>query len=197
MFTGIVEECGTLISRKESRIRIGADMVLCDAFLGASIAVNGCCLTVVSLGDGYWEADVVDETFARTSLGTLRVGDRVNLERPLRADGRFGGHIVQGHIDGVGVVTQRAPDLRVQLDQALLAYVVEKGSITLDGVSLTVAQRHETSLSVAIIPHTAQATTLGERNVGDPVNIEVDVVAKYVAALVTPYGAGMAEGVGT
>lgn len=196
MFTGIVEETGTLLSRDGGRIRVAAKVVLDDAFIGASIAVNGCCLTVVDFAETFFEADVVDETFARTSLGWLQPGARVNLERPLAANGRFGGHIVQGHIDGVGKVVCPAPDLRVSLAHDLLIHVVEKGSITIDGVSLTVAARSSDEFGVAIIPHTAQVTSLGERRVGDVVNIEVDIVAKYVAALASPYGAAMNQGSG-
>lgn len=192
MFTGIVEERGTLIHREDGRIRVAAAQVLEDAFLGASIAVNGCCLTVVTLGDGFWEADVVEETFARTALGALQPGDPVNLERPVTVDGRLGGHIVQGHVDAVGTVVDPAPVLRVRVPADLLSYVVPKGSVTVDGVSLTVAARHNDGFSVAVIPHTAEVTTLGGRLPGDDVNIEIDVVAKYVAALCAPYGATVA-----
>ncbi len=187
MFTGIVEERGTLTSRDGGRLRIEASTVLEDVELGASIAVNGCCLTVVDTGEGWWEADVVDETFARTSLGVLQPGDPVNLERPVRPDGRLGGHIVQGHVDGVGTVVRVAPQLRVEADPELLRHIVHKGSITVDGVSLTVAAVDESGFEVAVIPHTAAVTTLGARRVGDPVNLEVDVIAKYVERLVTPY----------
>ncbi len=196
MFTGIVEETGTFVSRDGGRIRVAADVVLNDAFIGASIALNGCCLTMVHFTETFFEADVVDETYTRTSLGGLQPGARVNLERPLAANGRFGGHIVQGHIDGVGTVRRPAPDLLVTLADDLLNHVVEKGSITIDGVSLTVAERSSDGFGVAIIPHTAQVTSLGERRVGDLVNIEVDIVAKYVAALASPYGATMKQGSG-
>jgi riboflavin synthase len=187
MFTGIVEERGTLTARDGGRLRISATTVLEDAFIGASIAVNGCCLTVVALGDGWWEADVVDESFARTSLGVLEPGDPVNLERPVRADGRLGGHIVQGHVDGVGTVARPAPDLRVEVGQDVLRHVVHKGSVTVDGVSLTVAGVDDTGFEVAVIPHTAEVTTLGRRQPGDAVNLEVDVLSKYVDKLVAPY----------
>jgi riboflavin synthase len=183
MFTGIVEELGTIERRDEARLRIRAFGVLDDVEVGASIAVNGTCLTVIAWGDGWWEADVVDETFDRTSLGALKAGDPVNLERPMRADGRFGGHIVQGHVDGVGTIVVPAPDLRVTAPVALLRYIVEKGSITVDGTSLTVAAVHPDGFSVAIIPHTAEMTTLGHKGTGDPVNLEVDVIAKYVESL--------------
>lgn len=183
MFTGIVEELGSVSSREGGRLRIAASTVLDDAEIGASIAVNGVCLTVVALGDDWWEADVVEETFARTSLGELDPGDPVNLERPVQVSGRLGGHIVQGHVDAVGTVVEPAPDLRVALHADLLRYVVHKGSITVDGTSLTVAHVHDDGFSVAVIPHTAEVTTLGNRTTGDQVNIELDVVAKYVESL--------------
>lgn len=183
MFTGIVEELGSVVSREGSRLRIGATIVLDDVELGASIAVNGTCLTVVAWGEDWWEADVVEETFARTCLGALRPGDRVNLERPVRLADRLGGHLVQGHVDVVGTIVTAAPDLRVSLPADLLRYVVEKGSITVDGTSLTVAAVHDDGFSVAVIPHTAEVTTLGRKGPGEPVNLELDVVAKYVESL--------------
>ncbi|HMJ77669.1 MAG TPA: riboflavin synthase [Iamia sp.] len=187
MFTGIVEELGTVARREGQRLRIEADVVTSDAGIGDSIAVNGTCLTVVTLGDGWWEADVVDETWSRTSLGGLDPGDPVNLERPVRLSDRLGGHLVQGHVDGVGTVVTPAPDLRITVPDGLLRYVVEKGSITIDGVSLTVAAVHDDGLSVAIIPHTAEVTTLGLRQPGDAVNLEVDVTAKHVERLLDWY----------
>jgi riboflavin synthase len=187
MFTGIVEELGTVASREGMRLRIDADVVVSDAGIGDSIAVNGTCLTVVALGDGWWEADVVDETYSRTSLGGLATGDPVNLERPVRVSDRLGGHLVQGHVDGVGHVVTPAPDLRITVPADLLRYVVEKGSITIDGVSLTVAAVHDDGLSVAIIPHTSEVTTLGRRGPGDAVNLEVDVTAKHVERLLDWY----------
>ena len=187
MFTGIVEEQGTLTAREGGRLRFSASTVLGDVTIGASIAVSGCCLTVVEFGDGWWDADVVEETFARTSLGALQPGDPVNLERPMQLDGRLGGHIVQGHVDGIGTVTHTAPDLRVDADADLLRHVVHKGSITVDGVSLTVASVDATGFAVAIIPHTAEVTTLGVRRPGDHVNLEVDVISKYVERLAEPY----------
>ncbi len=183
MFTGIVEELGRVARRDGGRLRISATTVLDDIELGASIAVNGACLTVVGWDDGWWEADVVDETFSRTSLGALAAGDPVNLERPVRVADRLGGHLVQGHVDAVGTIVSPAPDLRVSVPAALLRYIVEKGSITVDGVSLTVAAVHADGFSVAVIPHTAAVTTLGHKGAGDPVNIELDVVAKYVESL--------------
>jgi riboflavin synthase len=183
MFTGIVEELGTVRSRDGNRFTFEAKVVLEDAAIGDSIAVNGCCLTVVEMGDGWWAADVVDESLSRTNLDDLHVGDPVNLERPVRAADRLGGHIVQGHVDAVGEVVHPAPDLRVRFPAELGRYVVEKGSITLDGCSLTVVDAGDEELSVAIIPHTAVVTTLGRRKVGDRVNVEVDLVAKYVERL--------------
>ena len=183
MFTGIVEELGSVISREGPKLRIAATTVLDDVTLGASIAVNGTCLTVVGWGDDWWEADVVDETYARTCLGALEPGDPVNLERPVRLADRLGGHLVQGHVDAVGTIVTAAPDLRISMYPGLLRYVVQKGSITIDGTSLTVAAVHPDGFSVAIIPHTAEVTTLGSKGPGDPVNLELDVIAKYVESL--------------
>jgi riboflavin synthase len=185
MFTGIVEELGTVIARSRPRLRVGARKVLEDIELGASIAVNGTCLTVVGWDDreGWWEADVVDETYARSSLGVLEPGHVVNLERPVRLSDRLGGHLVQGHVDGVGTITDPAPDLRITCDRELLRYVVQKGSITVDGISLTIAAVHDDGFGVAVIPHTMEVTTLGRKGRGDPVNLEVDVTAKYVERL--------------
>ena len=183
MFTGIVEELGSVISREGSRIKIGATAVLEGAQIGDSTAVNGCCLTIVAFGDDWWEADVSDETYERTSLGALGPGDPVNLERPVRLADRLGGHLVQGHVDGVGEIVSPAPDLAVHMDPALTRYVVEKGSITVDGVSLTVVEPRPDGFTVALIPHTADVTTLGHKGVGDSVNLEVDVMAKYTERL--------------
>lgn len=183
MFTGIVEELGSVVSRSGPKLRIGATTVLGDVELGASIAVNGTCLTVTDWGDDWWEADVVEETYARTALGDLEAGSPVNLERPVRVSDRLGGHIVQGHVDAVGTIVRPAPDLRIDLPPDLLRYVVHKGSITVDGVSLTVAAVHDDGFTVAVIPHTAEVTTLGHKGPGDPVNLELDVIAKYVESL--------------
>ena len=187
MFTGIVEELGTVVSREGPRLRIGARTVLDDIEMGASIAVNGCCLTVVGwdASAGWWDADVVDETYARTSLGALAPGHRVNLERPVRLSDRLGGHLVQGHVDGVGTIVTGAPDLRVRCDRGLLRYIVEKGSITIDGISLTVVVPLDDGFTVAVIPHTTEVTTLGQKGPGDPVNLEVDITAKYVERLLS------------
>jgi len=187
MFTGIVEELGRLQSLRDGRLRIAATRVIDGVEIGESIAVNGCCLTVVAFGDGWWEADVSDETISRTSLARLNDGDGVNLERAVRANDRLGGHVVQGHVDAVGEVVHPVPDLRVRVPDGLLRYLVEKGSVTVDGVSLTVVQPLDDGFTVAIIPHTANVTTLGAKQPGDLVNIEVDVMAKYVERLVTAY----------
>jgi riboflavin synthase len=193
MFTGLVEELGTVRAvvpnATGARLEIDAATVLEDAGLGASIAVNGCCLTVVELGAGWWAADAVEETLRRTCLGALAAGDRVNLERPVRLADRLGGHIVQGHVDAVGEIAEKEPladgstRVAVAADDTVLRYVVEKGSIAVDGVSLTVAGVDEKAFEFALIPHTATVTTLGIKGPGDPVNLEVDLVAKYVERL--------------
>ena len=186
MFTGIVEELGEVIERSDRRITVRAETVLSDAKLGDSIAVNGCCLTVVDfdVGSGWWRADVTQETFDRTSLGDLVTGSPVNLERPLRLADRLGGHLVQGHVDAVGEIVDPAPDLRVRMDPDMTRYVVEKGSITVDGISLTVVEALDDGFTVAIIPHTEAVTTLATKGRGDRVNIEVDVTAKYIEKLI-------------
>jgi riboflavin synthase len=183
MFTGIVEELGHLRTRDGQRFEFEAQLVIEDAKIGDSIAVNGCCLTVVEVGEDWWAADAVDETLLRTNLGDLRPGDPVNFERPVRAADRLGGHIVQGHVDAVGEVVEPAPNLRITLPEDLSRYVVEKGSITVDGCSLTVVEANAGDFTIAVIPHTAEVTTLGHRRPGDRVNLEVDLVAKYVERL--------------
>jgi riboflavin synthase len=183
VFTGIVEELGRVEVRDGERLRIACSTVLDDVELGASIAVNGCCLTVVAWGDAWWEAELTDETWRRTSLGDLAPGSLVNLERPVRLMDRLGGHLVQGHVDGVGEIVEPAPDLRVRCDPELMRYVVEKGSISVDGISLTVVEPLDDGFTVAIIPHTAAVTTLGHKGPGARVNLEVDVTAKYVERL--------------
>ncbi len=194
MFTGIIEELGTVVSREGARLRVACTDVLEGVRLGDSTAVNGCCLTVVAFDAtaGWWEADVSDETFARTDLGSLRVGDTVNLERPVRLEDRLGGHLVQGHVDAVGEIVEPVPDLRIRIPTHLLRYVVEKGSITVDGVSLTVVRPLDDGFTVAVIPHTAAVTTLGRKGAGDIVNIEVDVMAKYTERLVAAQLAAIA-----
>jgi riboflavin synthase len=187
MFTGIVEELGRLESLDGGRLRIAATRVLEDASIGDSIAVNGCCLTVVAFGDDWWEADVSDETISRTSIRSLEPGDGINLERAVKMSDRLGGHLVQGHVDGVGEIVDPVPNLRVRVPASLTRYLVEKGSVTVDGVSLTVVDALDDGFTVAIIPHTADVTTLGARQPGDLVNIEVDVMAKYVERLMAAY----------
>ncbi len=205
MFTGIVEELGTIIDVRAVdsawgpglRLRIGASRVLEGSDLGASIAVNGCCLTLVDSsrtdsGDapnhGWWETDVSRETLNRTTLGSLSPGDHVNLERPMALGDRLGGHIVLGHVDGVGEVVSAAPDLVIRVPRDLMRYLVEKGSVTVDGISLTVFDLTEDTFRVAVIPHTAEVTTLGHRPIGSTVNLEMDVLAKHIERLVQPYG---------
>ncbi len=187
MFTGIVEEMGVLEHRTDARLRFGAEVVLGDAQIGDSIAVNGCCLTIAALGPGWWEADLSAETLSRTSLGDLQPGDGLNLERAMRLSDRVGGHLVQGHVDAVGTILAPVPDLEVRIPTGLMRYLVEKGSITVDGVSLTVVDLRDDVFTAAIIPHTAAVTTLGIRRPGDTVNIEVDLMAKQVERLIGPY----------
>jgi riboflavin synthase len=192
MFTGIVEELGLVEAVEDlgtaARLTVRAPMVTTDVTGGDSVAVNGVCLTVVDLVDGAFTADVMLETLRRSSLGALAPGSSVNLERAMRADGRFGGHVVQGHVDGVGEVLARQPDehwtvVRVAVPDSLARYVVEKGSITVDGVSLTVSALGSGWFEVSLIPTTLRHTTLGSAPVGAAVNLEVDVLAKYVERL--------------
>ena len=189
MFTGIVEELGKVkgITRgsKEQRIKISCTKVLEDVQLGDSIAVNGVCLTVVEHDSGSFSADVMNETFSRSSLGKLIVGSPVDLERAMAANGRFGGHIVSGHIDGIGTIKSIRQDgnavwFQIKTDEAIMDGIVEKGSITIDGISLTVAAVDRDSFKVSIIPHTLKETVLGHKKIGDIVNLENDVVGKYV-----------------
>lgn len=188
MFTGIVEELGTVGSRNGSRLRINSSTVLEGSDLGASIAVNGCCLTVVATdGSTYWDADVSDETYSRTNLGSLQTGDVVNLERPMALGERLGGHMVLGHVDAVGHVVSPAPDLVIRIPRDLMHLIVEKGSVTVDGISLTAFDLTADTFRVAVIPHTTAVTTLGVRKAGDAVNIEMDVLAKHVQRLVEPH----------
>ncbi|HEX8771701.1 MAG TPA: riboflavin synthase [Acidimicrobiales bacterium] len=185
MVTGIVEERGRLSTRDRHRFTFTATVVTEDIEVGRSIAVNGCCLTVVDYGSGSWSADVVDETLSRTNLSNLHPGDEVNLERPVRVGGRLDGHIVQGHVDGLGEVVASPPELRIRASEALLPYIVEKGSIAVDGCSLTVTDVAGDIFGISVVPHTAAITTLGGRRPGDKVNLEVDLVAKYVESLLT------------
>ena len=192
MFTGIVEELGTVAAVEDQgdalRLTVRAGTVLEDAALGDSISVNGCCLTVAERTADTWTADVMQETLDRTSLAGVAPGDRVNLERAVTVDKRLGGHIVQGHVDGVGEVLSRTPSehwdvVEISLPGDLDRYLVDKGSITVDGVSLTVVEARETSFTVSLIPETLARTTLGSRRVGDLVNLEADVIAKHVEKL--------------
>jgi riboflavin synthase len=193
MFTGIIEELGRVRSvtpnEGGARFVFEASTVLDDVEIGASIAVNGCCLTVVAFDDATWSADAVIESLARTNLGDLTGGSGVNLERPVRLADRLGGHLVQGHVDATGTVRAREPQadgsalITIDAPADVLRYVVHKGSITVDGVSLTVARRDDSSFSIALIPHTLAVTTLGAGAPGTRVNLEVDLVAKYVEAL--------------
>ncbi|MFE7106939.1 riboflavin synthase [Streptomyces sp. NPDC057575] len=192
MFTGIVEELGEVTAVEKladaSRFRLRGPVVTEGAKHGDSIAVNGVCLTVVDLGDGEFTADVMAETLNRSSLGALDTGSRVNLERPMAVGGRLGGHIVQGHVDGTGHIVERRISenweiVKVSLPAHLSRYVVEKGSITVDGVSLTVVDAGPDYFTISLIPTTLALTTLGIKEPGDPVNLEVDVIAKYVERL--------------
>ena len=197
MFTGIVEETGVITGVRAlpdhaRTLEISADTVLSDVRPGDSIAVNGVCLTVVEFGDGRFTADVMKQTLDHTTLGTLEVGARVNLERAARVDSRLGGHIVQGHVDGVGTVVAISPSehwtvVAIHAPAELLRYVVPQGSITVNGVSLTVASLNDAmqEFTVSLIPTTLEVTTMGKLEVGDHVNLEVDVLAKYVERLVT------------
>ncbi|HEY0452509.1 riboflavin synthase [Actinophytocola sp.] len=196
MFTGIVEERGEVVAVRDlpeaARITVAGPLVTSDAKLGDSIAVNGVCLTVVDVSAGAFTADVMRETLVRSSLDKIATGDTVNLERAAEVGKRFGGHIVQGHVDGTGVVLARQPSahwelVRIGIPSQLARYLVEKGSITVDGVSLTVVDVSDDEFSVSLIPETLRATTLGTRQPGDRVNLEVDVVAKYVERLTAPH----------
>ncbi|MGW7518252.1 riboflavin synthase [Streptomyces sp. NPDC054796] len=189
MFTGIVEELGEVVAMEDrggsARFRLRGPAVTEGVKHGDSIAVNGVCLTVVETGGGEFTADVIAETLGRSSLGALTVGSRVNLERPMALGGRLDGHLVQGHVDGTGTLAARTEDgtVTVQLPPGLARYIVEKGSITVDGVSLTVVEAGDDYFTISLIPTTLALTTLGIKDVGDPVNLEVDVLAKYVERL--------------
>ncbi|TDD54218.1 riboflavin synthase [Nonomuraea terrae] len=193
MFTGIIEEKGDVVAIEHAgggaRLSVRGPLVTSDAAHGDSIAVSGVCLTVVTVEDDVFTVDVMKESLDRSSLGALAEGSAVNLERAVRADQRLGGHIVQGHVDGTAVLLSREPgdnwdNLRFSLPEALARYVAEKGSIAIDGISLTVTTVDDESFGVSLIPTTLKLTTLGDRRVGDMVNLEVDVIAKYVERLV-------------
>ena len=199
MFTGIIEEIGTVRriehGAKGARLTIQAKTVLEDTRIGDSIATNGVCLTVVSMTGDSFSADVMAESLRRSSLGTLQGGSPVNLERAMAANGRFGGHIVSGHIDGTGTIaSQKREDnavwVKIKTPAPLLRYIVEKGSIAIDGVSLTVAAVTDMDFSVSIIPHTGAQTILLGKKPGDPVNLECDVIGKYVEKLTVPHKTG-------
>ena len=204
MFTGIVEELGEVVALRRSgtsgRLTVRGPLVTSDASRGDSIAINGVCLTVTELADGQFSADVMGETLARSSLGSLAPGAGVNLERPLRLDDRLGGHMVQGHVDGTGTIIERRPAgdwevARISVPSALARYVVHKGSIAVDGISLTVSatggadggEDGSAWIEVSLIPETLARTTLGRKKAGEVVNLEVDLIAKYVERLL---GAG-------
>ena len=194
MFTGIVNEVGTLLGihrgANSAVLTIGATTILEDVKLGDSIAVNGVCLTVISFTPSQFTADVMHETLNRSSLGSLRPGSPVNLERAMRADGRFDGHIVAGHIDGTGTIASIRRDdnairYTIRTTPAILRYIIEKGSIAIDGISLTVTEVTRETFSVSVIPHTASCTNLAQRRIGDTVNLENDCIGKYVERLLT------------
>ncbi len=198
MFTGLVEGTGLVPAAPEpqpdggARLRLDAPWLAPELGTGDSVAVNGCCLTVTAHDETGFRVDMVPETLRRTALGGLRPGSRVNLERPVAVGDRLGGHIVQGHVDGLAEIIAITPagdavELRARLDPALARYVVSKGSVALDGVSLTVADCGPDWLTIALIPHTLVATTFGDRVPGDQLQVEVDVVAKYVERLVAPH----------
>jgi riboflavin synthase len=185
MFTGIVEEVGSVVETREGGLVIGARTVLADARLGDSICINGTCLTVTHLTADTFAVDTVPETLRRTNLGELRAGDLVNLERALLPTTRMGGHFVQGHVEGTGTLTEKRPDgeawlLRFEVAPDLARYIVEKGFIAVDGISLTVVARDDRSFTVTVIPYTLSHTNLGARGIGDRVNLETDILAKYV-----------------
>lgn len=195
MFTGIVEEIGVISGIKQGKnseiLTIKAKKVLEDTKIGDSIAVNGICLTVTALYSDSFTADVMHETINRSSLSKLKYGSKVNLERAMPVNGRFGGHIVSGHVDGTGTIINIKPDdnaiwYKIQANQQILRYIVQKGSITIDGISLTVAKVSETDFSISAIPHTVEQTILKEKRQGDIVNLETDILAKYIEKLLPP-----------
>ena len=189
MFTGIVEEMGKIVrvekGAKSSRLTVSGDKIFSDLKLGDSVATNGVCLTVTSFSKGIFTADVMNETLKRSNLGELRQGSMVNLERAMIANGRLGGHIVSGHIDGTGVITKIEQDdiavwYTIRADRKIMKYIIEKGSVAIDGISLTIAKVTDNDFSVSLIPHTAKETVLGYKKTGDTVNLENDVVGKYI-----------------
>ena len=188
MFTGIVEEVGTMASLVGYRMSFWASRVMEDMKLGDSVAVNGACLTVVDFGKGKFSVDLSPETLRRTSIGDLTIGKSVNLERPLAVSDRLGGHIVQGHVDATGRLTSKKPEndfytFRVRSPKRMMPYIVEKGFIAVDGISLTVVKKNTSSFTLSLIPHTMENTNLKEKLAGDRVNLEFDIVAKYIESL--------------
>lgn len=202
MFTGIVEEIGTIKKvekgAKSSKLTIEGKKIFEDLKLGDSVAVNGVCLTVTEYTKNTFTADVMNETLSRSNLGDLKTGSRVDLERAMAADGRFGGHIVSGHIDGTGRIVKTEKDdiavwYTIAADRKIMKYIIEKGSVTIDGISLTVARVTDTDFAVSIIPHTAKETVLGFKKQGDTVNLENDVVGKYIEHFLTFEDKGVPE----
>lgn len=194
MFTGIIEEVGNILKidrgSKSSVLHIGGKLIFDDLKIGDSVAVNGVCLTVTTLSSNSFTADVMSETLSRSSLGMLTRNSPVNLERAMAANGRFGGHIVSGHIDGTGTIESIQKDdnavwYSIKASEKLMRYIVEKGSIAIDGISLTVAKVTKSTFSVSIIPHTIKATILGTKGIGDTVNLENDMVGKYIERFLT------------
>jgi riboflavin synthase len=189
VFTGIVEELGEVVALEDlgaaARLTVRGPLVTAGAAAGDSIAINGVCLTVTQAGDGNFSADVIGETLGRSSLGSLVPGSAVNLERPLRPDGRLGGHMVQGHVDGTGTILRREPwdVVRISVPPGLARYVIQKGSVAVDGVSLTISALGPDWIEVSLIPETLARTTLGRKQPGEAVNLEVDMIAKYVERL--------------
>ncbi len=194
MFTGIVEEVGTVlgVSRgdKSSVLHIGGEKIFDDLSLGDSVAVNGLCLTVSALAGNSFCADVMHETLSRSSIGTLRAGSRVNLERALKLGGRLGGHIVLGHIDGTGRISKVERDdtawiYSIDAKSEIMRYIAPKGSVAVDGISLTIASRRSDGFSVSVIPHTAKSTVLSEKSAGEIVNLETDIIGRYTEQFLT------------
>lgn len=192
MFTGIIEEIGTISAVRrnplEAKLTIFAEKIFSDLKIGDSVAVNGVCLTASEISGNTFTADVMNETFHRSSLSELKSGSHVNLERAMAADGRFGGHIVAGHVDGTGIITNIKKDdnavwYTISADSSIMKYIIEKGSVAIDGISLTVAEVLKDSFSVSVIPHTAKETILSQKKLGDTVNLENDLVGKYVEKL--------------
>jgi riboflavin synthase len=196
LFTGITEELGKVKLLTSNRLTFNARKVLEDTGIGSSMAVNGVCLTVTSLGTDYFTIDIMPETLRHTNLGTLKVGDEVNLERALALGGRMGGHLVEGHIDDTGKIIGRQEEgdavlVRIEAPRDVLRYVVIKGFIAVDGISLTIVAKDERSFSVSLVTHTRTNTTLDKRKIGDAVNLEVDIIAKYVEAMTQSKGVTM------